>query len=279
LAHETDVAAVEAVPQALRLLRADFRNRVQSNPAVHETLKEMRWVWDHTHRFRMRPDYSAEEINQQCETIVCNCSRKKYGDVVFPLRTDDLRELLETETESLDLCADLSNESGETELLAEFRHGHRPVVRITPGLVQEANLENRLRAALAHAYGHVRLHDFLFQTEEGSWLSFFDDYPGSSLRIHRCHRDAIAPLKDEDWMEWQAGYACGALLMPIGPLLALVRQFRHDRDLDHAALSERSLDGATLIHEVAERFQTSWRSSRVRLIQLGILAGDTRSLF
>ena len=131
-----------------------------------------------------------------------------------------------------------------------------------------------------HEYGHVRFHDFLFQTEEGAWLSLFDDLPDAPPRIHRCHRDSILSLNEADWMEWQAGFVCGALLMPIGALIAEARSFRHSRDLDHAALSERSLDGAVLIAEVAEKFQTSWDSARVRLLQERILiAGDTRSLF
>lgn len=181
----------------------------------------------------MRPDYSEDELDQQCDAVVGDFLRSEYGEIAFPLRTDDLRDLLERETESLDLRADSANEGSEVEVLTEFRRGRKPVVRIAPRLVQEPNLENRLRAACSHEYGHVRLHDFLFQTEEVSWLSLFEDLPGSHPRIHRCLRHSIAPLRDEDWMEWQAGYACGALLMPIGPLIALVRDFRHDRDLDH----------------------------------------------
>lgn len=205
----------------------------------------MRWVCDQTHRFRMRPDYADDELDQLCEAVVSNSLRKKYGEVVFHLRTDDLRDLLERETESLDVRADFANEASEVEGLTEFRRGRKPVVKIAPRLVEEPNLENRLRAAFAHTYSHVLLHNFLFQTEEGLSLSLFEGPPDPHLRIHRCHRDSITPHTEEDWMEWQAGYAGGALLMPIGPLIALVRDFRHERDLDHAALSDRSLDGSS----------------------------------
>jgi hypothetical protein len=29
-----------------------------------------------------------------------------------------------------------------------------------------------------------------------------------------CKRDGIINARQSDWTEWQAGYACGALLMP-----------------------------------------------------------------
>ncbi len=32
-------------------------------------------------------------------------------------------------------------------------------------------------------------------------------------------------------MEWQAGYVCGAILMPVGPLIDAVQTFRADNDL------------------------------------------------
>lgn len=240
----------------------------------------MKWVWDKTHRFRMRPEYTLEELDDQCEALVSGYLRKRHGEVSFPIRTDDLRFLVEMESESLILDSGLGQEGGAVEACTEFRPGHKPAVRIASMLATVPSLEKRFRAALAHQYGHVHFHDFLFQTEEGSWLSLFEGPPDSRPRLHRCRRDSVVPLSDDNWMEWQAGYVCGALLMPAGPLIAHVRDFRRARDLDHAALSERSLDGAALIREVAERFQTSWDTARTRLAQQRILApDDTRSLF
>lgn len=228
----------------------------------------------------MRPEFAPEELDEQCEALVSDYLRRKHGELSFPIRTDDLRLLVEMESESLTLDAGLGRESPEVEACTEFRRGHKPAVKVASRLATVPSLEKRLRVALAHQYGHVHFHDFLFQTEEGSWLSLFEGHPDSRPRLHRCRRDSIVPLSDDDWMEWQAGYVCGALLMPVGRLIAQVREFRHARDLDHAALSERSLDGAALIREVAERFQTSWDTARTRLAQQRILApDDTRSLF
>lgn len=240
----------------------------------------MKWVWDITHRFRMRPHYSTEELNTQCESILSAFLQKKYGRVEFPLCTADLHALLERETSRLDLAADFALENPQLEGLTEFRRGRKPVVRIAARLTASPLLEHRLRAALAHAYGHVRFHDFLFQTADASSLSLFHDLPAALPQAHRCRRDSILPLSDADWMEWQAGFVCGAFLMPLSPLILHVRHFRHARDLDHAALSDHSLDGLALIREIADRFQTSWQSARVRLLQQGILSsGDSRSLF
>jgi len=240
----------------------------------------MQWVWDQTHRFRMRPDYTADELDDTFQVHVSEFLRRKYGEVAFPIPISDLRDLLEKETKTLDLRTDSHNEGGQFEVLVEFQRGNMPVVRIASKPSLEATLENRLRVAFAHAYGHILLHDFLFQSEEGLWLSLFDHPPEPRLTIHRCRHESLTPLVDDDWMEWQAGFACGALLIPIDPLIALVREFRHSRDLDLAVLSDRSLDGATLIREVAERFQTSWNTAWIRLIQRKILStADIRSLF
>jgi hypothetical protein len=84
----------------------------------------------------------------------------------------------------------------------------------------------------------------------------------------------MLPLSDVDWMEWQAGFICGALLIPIGPLIEHVRDFRQTRDLDHTALSHRSPDGSALIGEIVKKFQTSRDAARVRLLQKRILTPD-----
>ena len=228
----------------------------------------------------MRPEYSDEELDDQCEELVSDHLHKKYGQITFPISTEDLRLMVETEAESFGLNADLEQHGAEVEARTEFRRGQRPAVQVALRLAQSPNLENRFRAVLAHQYGHLRFHRLLFETNEGSWLSLFEDPPESLPRLHSCRHNSIAPLSDEDWMEWQAGYVCGALLMPYTALIACVREFRHARDLDLAALSESSLDGLALVRDVARRFQTSWDTARNRLIQQRVLAAaDARSMF
>jgi hypothetical protein len=227
----------------------------------------------------MRPHYLPEELDSQCEAIIIEYLKKKYGAVAFPISTDDLTCLLERDAQSLDLYADLSNEEGQVEGVTEFLRGQKPVVKIAAELTENSNLENRLRTTLTHEYGHVRFHDFLFQTEEQSSLSLFEEPGGNPSQTNRCNRDSMLPLSDVDWMEWQAGFVCGALLIPIGPLIERVRNFRQTHDLDHAALSDRSPEGAALIGEIVKKFQTSRDAARVRLLQKRILTlGDMKSL-
>ena len=242
--------------------------------------QKMKWVWDETHRFRMRPHYSEEELDAQCQSLVFEYLKSRHGKVDFPLRTDDLKSILGRDAQTLDLDTDLTGEAPRIEGLIEFRRGRKPAVRISARLTRAPGLENQFRTALAHAYGHVRFHDFLFQTEENFSLSLFGDSPHPLPRTHRCERDSMLPLADRDWMEWQAGFVCGALLMPKDPLILAVRRFRHERDLDHVALSDHSFDGAVLIDEIVKQFQTSWEAARIRLLQQRVLiSNDTRSLF
>jgi hypothetical protein len=239
----------------------------------------MRWVWDETHRFRMRPHYSKDELDAQCQALIFDHLKKRHGKVGLPVSTEDLKSLVERGG-SLDLESRFIGEKPEVESMTEFRRGRKPAVRIAARLSRMPGLEKQLRTTLAHAYCHVRFHDFLFQTEEGSSLSLFADFPDPPPRTHRCERDSLLPLVDHDWMEWQAGFVCGALLMPIEPLILAVRRFRHERDLDHVGLSDRSLDGVALIDEIAETFQTAREAARGRLLEKQMLTStDTRSLF
>jgi hypothetical protein len=82
----------------------------------------------------MRPHYSTEELNMQCESILFTYLQKRYGRVVFPIRTDDLRYLLERDTQHLDLHSDFTKESEQVEVVAEFRRGRKLVVRIAAKL-------------------------------------------------------------------------------------------------------------------------------------------------
>jgi hypothetical protein len=67
-------------------------------------------------------------------------------------------------------------------------------------------------------------------------------------------------------MEWQAGYASGAYLMPISPLRALIQGYR-DETGSLAVITEDSLPAAELIARVQEGFAVSADAARVRLLQ------------
>jgi hypothetical protein len=196
---------------------------------------------------------------------------------VFPISTNDLTCLLERDIKSLDLYADLSNEEGQVEGVTEFRLGQKPTVKIAARLTETPNLENRLRTTLTHEYGHVRFHNFLYQVDVKP-ASLFENPIVQSVptqQANRCKRDSMVSLDDRDWMEWQAGFVCGAMLVPITPLLELVRTSRQKLCMEHAAIPSQSPEGLQIIAEVAQFFQTSKDAARVRLLQKRILSSDT----
>src|SRR2546426_560360 len=110
-------------------------------------------VPDKTGRFSERPHYDARELDEECERIVSDFMRKKYGKVVYPIPTDGLTLLIERDAADLDLGADLSAEGSEVHGVTEFFPGTKPSVRIAREL-SDNHSENRLRTTLTHEYGH-----------------------------------------------------------------------------------------------------------------------------
>ena len=75
---------------------------------------------------------------------------------------------------------------------------------------------------------------------------------------------------DVDWMEWQANYAAGALLMPYHAVADLLNEINHSADKtaeDHDRV---------LIAGVTGHFIVSWSAATVRLRQLGVLRRPRR---
>ena len=81
-----------------------------------------------------------------------------------------------------------------------------------------------------------------------------------------CHRDHIHG-NSTDWMEWQAGFACGALLMPRNELVRVIKAFRGAENLQYVDIGVSTDPGKRLIQRVMESFQVSQDAARVRLEQ------------
>jgi len=232
----------------------------------------MKWVTDRTGRFAQRPHYLPEELDAECERVILSFLNKKYGKVEFPIKTDDLTIFIEEQAD-LDSYADLSGEGDHVEGVTEFLSGKRPVVRIADAL-NASHLENRLRTTLTHEYGHVHFHRFMFEDLQGKSPSLFGH--ADEAQGNKCHRDHMLNAPERDWMEWQAGYACGAILMPVGALVGAVQGFRAENNLLYSNLSLQSETGQKLIGVIASAFQTSRDAARVRLLKKGVLT-DTGS--
>ena len=227
----------------------------------------MKWVKDKTGRFAQRPHYLPQELDEECERLIQAFLKKKYGKVDYPIKTDDLTVFIE-EKADLDSYADLSGEPGEVEGVTEFVPRKRPVVRIS-GALSAPNMENRLRTTLTHEFGHVHFHRFMFDDMDNQPPSLFPKQDHG--HTNKCHRDNMIGASERDWMEWQAGYACGAILMPATALLETVKGFREEKKLPYANLAVGSEQGQQLITLVTSTFQTSRDAARVRLLKRGVV--------
>jgi hypothetical protein len=95
-----------------------------------------------------------------------------------------------------------------------------------------------------------------------------------------CYRDKILDAVQTDWMEWQAGYVCGALLMPASRVRQTIRTYLESNGLFPPVVPGDS-HGWALIELVRNGFDVSADAARIRLLKLGILgaASAGRSLF
>lgn len=228
----------------------------------------MRWAPDPAGRFPRRPYYDAAEMDHECETLVVRFLEARHGSTSYPIGTDDLAVLVEQQAADLDLYADLSAEGVGVEAVTEFVPGQRPRVRLAASLSEQPRSAHRLRTTLTHELAHVVFHNFLW---------WFDDAPAgqaaSSLALSpRCHRRTLLGVAT-DWMEWQAGYACGALLMPTTAVQATVGAppVKTPRQL---APGQSRRSAAALVTRVASTFDVSREAARLRLTRLGYLDTD-----
>jgi Zn-dependent peptidase ImmA (M78 family) len=185
----------------------------------------MKNVFDNLHGFEERPHYESEELDRMFEKIACSFLKKKYGKVIFPISTDDLTTLIEGDVADLDQYADLSKYGDNVEGMTEFSRTGKPRVFISNSVHQH---ENRLRTTLAHEYGHVILHNYLFGMADVN----LSKVPNGKKNTIYCFRDAILPRGKADWMEWQAGYASGALLMPKSQVVNVINSLSSNAQSD-----------------------------------------------
>jgi Zn-dependent peptidase ImmA (M78 family) len=73
-----------------------------------------------------------------------------------------------------------------------------------------------------------------------------------------------------DWMEWQAGYICGAMLMPKTAMVATCRTYVEQHGL-YGAISLQTAHGSALIARISADFRVSNEAARVRLLKLGLV--------
>ncbi len=187
--------------------------------------------------------------------------------MVLPIPTDDLTLLIEGDVSDFDGYADLSRFGSGVQGLTEFLPDRKPRVSIAKDLAEDERRQNRYRTTLTHEYGHVRLHAYLFEMEERPNRGL-DNKPNRDDHIQICKRDTIISASQTDWMEWQAGHVCGAILMPASAIKRLAGNFQREHDI-YGPVSPQGTHGRDLITAVTAAFQVSAEAAKVRLSRLG----------
>jgi len=225
----------------------------------------MRYVADMRHGFGQRPHYEPRELDHEFEWLAAKFLKAKYSEARFPFVTEDLKIFIEEHVDSLDQYADLSRFGAGVEGVTEFRPGKgKPKVAVAEYL---QNNENRLRMTLAHEYGHVHLHAFLFAEKARQISGLPANHNPNGIY---CKRDSIESAKQSDWLEWQASYAASALLAPATQVRNIVRPIVEVAGV-FGPVAANSDTGGKLIAAVAPAFTISTIAARVRLSVLGIL--------
>lgn len=227
----------------------------------------VKMIRDNTGRFAERPFYQARDLDDECERLICDLLIKRKRKVMYPVSTDDLTVLIEMHDAELDSYADLSVHGADVEGVTEFFPNRGPKVSISERIAADERRENRFRTTLAHEFGHVKFHGPL-------WAQKFatGDLLEHGLNANKAisKRENILNAPQSDWMEWQAGYISGALLMPATPVRRLVSDFCGPRQL-HGDIHVSSSHAARLIQLVMEQFEVSEEAARIRLLKLNLI--------
>lgn len=218
-------------------------------------------VRDTRHGFGERPHYEPRELDVMFEHLAVAHLKKKYGEAQFPFETEDLKSFIELDVNDLDQYADLSIYGPGVEGLTEFFPGGKPRVAVAASLHDH---ENRLRMTLAHEFGHVHLHRFLFDMRERQLPVLPTNHKATGIY---CKRDTMVSASKTDWLEWQAGYAGGALLVPASYVRKTVGPLQEQLGI-FGPVEAQSDHGQALIAAVMKAFRVSRDAARVRLAVL-----------
>jgi hypothetical protein len=234
---------------------------VESLPTRSETQeKAVKMIPDRTGRFRERPYYELSELEERSEQAITAFLRQRYGFDRSPVPTEAFTVLIERDATDLDLSATLSDKEHDVFGVTYFLRGKKPHVRILRELWEQSWRVNRLRTTLAHEYGHVLLHTWLY------------DRPDAPLGPQTCYSRTMLPTVGVvDWMEWQAGYVSGALLMPQTFIGREVNVYFRSREIS-SSVARDSREAAELAQRISLIFEVSSEAAAVRLSQLGFLS-------
>jgi Zn-dependent peptidase ImmA (M78 family) len=227
----------------------------------------VKMIPDKTGRFARRPFYDARELDGECERLIRDLLLTRKKKVEYPVSTDDLTVLIEMHDAELDSYADLSEHGDDVEGVTEFFPDRGPMVSISKRISADERRENRFRTTLTHEFGHVKFHGPLW-AEKFATGDMLERGLNANKAISK--RDNILNAPQSEWMEWQAGYISGALLMPVTPIRRLVSEYCGPREL-HGDIHVSSEHAGRLVQMLMDQFAVSEEAARVRLLKLNMI--------
>lgn len=221
-------------------------------------------------RLMGKPNYLSEKrmVAQAEAVILSHISRRRVDGDLFPVTSDDLVALIEHHAEDLNVYDDISHMGHGVEGATLFEVGRRPSVSVSPKLSESAN-QNRFKSTLAHEFGHVYLHDPMFQERNAAGL-----FGADQVARQVSFREGESSESKVDLFEWQAWYFSRSILMPVTALTALVSSLSGDHVSD---IWHKSELGLRIIGASAARFGVSEVFARIHLTKVGALTVDEPS--
>ena len=223
----------------------------------------MKYLHDPRGRPIKRLYLRTEVLDKRCEGIIREFMNRRSGGFRLPIPTEELERLVEERADFLDAYAELPvGIYGKTSLF----YDRRPQVWIAESIRATAS-DHLARTTLCHEFGHVWLHGPL-------WREAGIEKSGAPGPVWICNRDALIDAPERDWMEWQAGWVSGGILMPATQLRAWADDLA-TRDKVKLPFPVMSRQGGKLVYQVAARCDVSQLATRVRLIKLGLLVENS----
>jgi len=207
--------------------------------------------------------YSREQLDELCERIIFDFCTERYGQELMPVPTEALLQLLEQHAGDVDQLAELPPGVHGVTL---YYWDRRPSVQIDARLTRQHWRETRRRSTITHECSHVIQHAPLWRA-----LGPEDSGEGPVAQACRCEEVEESAERWDDWMEWQARYMSGAMLMPKSRVCRLVQKFARDKSLE-VPLQAGSPSSLYLVEHAIIAFHVSRDAAMVRLKQLGLIA-------
>jgi Zn-dependent peptidase ImmA (M78 family) len=202
------------------------------------------------------------ELDVECERLVKLVYYEKFGNDFEPPLSDDTLQVLVEQHADVDLYAELPESvHGQTE----FQRDKRPLIRINASLSLDERRKNRLRTTLAHEWFHAVYHRSAWeirwaharvQTEQEVTAA------PPQFPLFACSHATILEAPEDEWVEFQAGYASCAILMPATTIRAEMAR------MTSGELPQQQV----AVERIASIFQVSTEAARWRLAHLGVLA-------